>query len=193
VTFYKSVKDLPDFTDYAMSNRTYRYFTGPVLYPFGYGLSYTTFSYSNLQAPSTVATSEEMRVTVQVKNTGPMAGDEVAQIYVNNPPSNGANAGSGGDSPSATAAGALPPKTLVGFQRVTLQPNEQKTLEFTVTPHQLGAAFRNGRRVNVPRSITLQVGGSSAGGLTQQVNLTGNAAEPEYRFVAPKILQATGQ
>ena len=76
---------------------------------------------------------------------------------------------------------------------MSLQPNEQKTLEFTVTPHQLGAAFRNGRRVNVPRSVTIQVGGSSTGGLTQPVTLTGSAAEPEYRFVAPKVIQAAGQ
>ena len=99
VTFYKSVKDLPDFTDYAMSNRTYRYFTGPVLYPFGYGLSYSTFSYSNLQVASSVSTTEEMRVTVQVKNNGPMAGDEVAQLYVNNEKSGGATASGGPENP----------------------------------------------------------------------------------------------
>ncbi|MEO7766036.1 MAG: glycoside hydrolase family 3 C-terminal domain-containing protein, partial [Ferruginibacter sp.] len=76
VTFYKSDSDLPDFSNYSMENRTYRYFKGEALYPFGYGLSYTTFRYDQLQAPSTIATGKNLTVTVRVKNTGKMDGEE---------------------------------------------------------------------------------------------------------------------
>ena len=79
VTFYKNVEQLPDFENYDMANRTYRYFTGKPLFPFGYGLSYTTFEYSN---PTLVANNGEYTVTVDVTNTGKVAGAEIAQIYV---------------------------------------------------------------------------------------------------------------
>src|SRR6185295_8322969 len=70
VTFYKATEDLPAFTDYTMANRTYRYFTKPVLYPFGHGLSYSTFEYSGLDAPQTSQTSDDVKVSFTVKNTG---------------------------------------------------------------------------------------------------------------------------
>ena len=82
VTFYRSDKDLPDFLDYSMVNRTYRYFQGEPLYPFGFGLSYTTFKYTHLQCPREVNTGDKMEVSVKVKNTGKVAGDEVVQLYL---------------------------------------------------------------------------------------------------------------
>src|SRR5665647_1475111 len=81
ITFYKSEKDIPDFSNYDMKGRTYRYFKGTPLYPFGYGLSYTTFEYSNLQSDKTHDTTSPVNITVDVKNTGKMDGEEVVQLY----------------------------------------------------------------------------------------------------------------
>ncbi len=81
VTFYKSADQLPPFTDYGMKGRTYRYFTGEPLFPFGYGLSYTTFSYSGLTV-SAARTGQPVQVAVEVQNTGSRAGEEVVQLYV---------------------------------------------------------------------------------------------------------------
>ena len=83
VTFYKATADLPAFTNYSMVDRTYRYFTKPVLYPFGHGLSYSTFEYSKLTAPSRAGTGDDVKVSVNVKNTSRLDGEEVVQCYVN--------------------------------------------------------------------------------------------------------------
>ena len=85
VTFYTGVDQLPPFEDYAMKGRTYRYFEGTPLYPFGYGLSYTTFSYGGLSVPATVTAGSPLVAEVTVTNTGSKAGDEVAQLYLNFP------------------------------------------------------------------------------------------------------------
>src|SRR4030095_2191287 len=82
VTFYKSVDQLPPFTDYNMAGRTYRYFKGEPLYPFGFGLSYTKSVYSNLRMDKSVQAGQPLRVTVEVKNAGGRAGDEVVQLYL---------------------------------------------------------------------------------------------------------------
>lgn len=105
VTFYRNTGELPDFCDYSLKNRTYRYFEGEALYPFGYGLSYTSFEY-------TAAAYADGKVTVNVKNTGAMAGKTVAQVYVRDE-----------ESPFAT----LNPK-LCAFTKVLLQPGEEKTV-----------------------------------------------------------------
>ena len=117
VTFYKDVKDLPPFEDYAMKGRTYRYFTGTPLYPFGHGLSYTTFAYRNLRTdvPSVSATGN-VGVSVDVTNTGTRAGDEVVQLYVSHP--------------SSKVTRAI--KDLRGYRRVTLKPGETRTVRFTL-------------------------------------------------------------
>jgi beta-glucosidase len=112
VTFYKSTADLPAFTDYSMKNRTYRYFSGDVLYPFGYGLSYSTFAYYRLTTKRT-PTGAEIHATV--KNTSTREGDEVVQLYL-----------SGG------AGDITPIRTLRGFQRVHLRPGESRQVSFTV-------------------------------------------------------------
>ena len=86
VTFYKSVDQLPPFDDYSMSKRTYRYFAGEPLYPFGYGLSYTTFGYSNSRvSKASVAATDDVTVSVDVANSGGVAGDEVVQLYLTHP------------------------------------------------------------------------------------------------------------
>jgi beta-glucosidase len=112
VTFYKSVEQLPPFTDYAMKGRTYRYFTGEPLYPFGFGLSYSTFEYSGLVARRT-ASGAEVRATV--RNTSSREGDEVVQLYVGGGPEEGA-----------------PLRSLRGFQRIHLRAGESREVRFTL-------------------------------------------------------------
>ena len=122
VTFYKSVEDLPDFSDYNMANRTYRYFAGEPLYEFGYGLSYTTFEYGEpgLSAQE-IEAGQEVTVTVSVTNTGSLAGEEVVQLYIRDDESNEIR----------------PLRGLRGFERIHLEAGETKEVEFTVTAKEL--------------------------------------------------------
>jgi beta-glucosidase len=118
------VDDLPPFTDYAMKGRTYRYFTGEPLYPFGYGLSYTTFAYRNLRRPKKIAPDQPIVISAEVENTGAVAGEEVAQLYISTP---------GAQWPS-------PLRSLVGFQRIKLQPHERRTVQFHLNAKQVPLA-----------------------------------------------------
>lgn len=146
VTFYRSVDDLPPFEDYRMEGRTYRYFRGEPLFPFGYGLSYTTFALENLRiVPGKVETGSEVTVSVDVVNTGPRAGDEVVQIYVRH----------------RTAPEPRPLQELKGFQRLHLRPGERKTVVFTLHTHQLGLYDESGHYVVWPGPIDVMVGHSS--------------------------------
>ncbi len=117
MTFYKSVEQLPAFTDYAMKGRTYRYFQGEPLYPFGFGLSYSTFAYSGLLAKRT-AKGAEIRATV--KNTSARDGDEVVQLYV---------AGGSGEE--------APVRSLRGFQRIHLRAGESREVSFALASDDL--------------------------------------------------------
>jgi beta-glucosidase len=148
VTFYKSVDQLPPFTDYSMQGRTYRYFKGDPLYPFGYGLSYTRFDYSNLRFQSkTVKAGEPVKVSVDVMNAGDREGDEVVQLYLTD-----------------TAASApVPIRTLVGFDRISLRPREKRTVTFTITPRQMSLIDDGGKRVIEPGEFTINIGGSQVG------------------------------
>ena len=139
LTFYRSVNDLPDFLDYTMKNRTYRYFKGEALFPFGYGLSYTTFDISK-----PVYKNNKVRVTV--KNTGHCDGTEVVQVYVRN---------------MADAAGPL--KTLRAYQRVDLKAGETKTVDIDFPRERFEGwdAKSNTMRV-VPGRYELMAGSSSA-------------------------------
>jgi len=148
VTFYAGLSDLPAFTDYAMANRTYRYYSGKPLYPFGYGLSYTSFAYNGLKlsAPSLKA-GDPLGVDVEVKNTGKVAGDEVAELYLSFPGTPG-----------------MPHKALRGLQRVSLQPGEAKLVHFDLNPRDLSSVTEAGEIKVQPGAYTLSVGGGQPGG-----------------------------
>jgi len=149
VTFYKADEKLPAFDDYRMDGRTYRYFKGRPLYPFGYGLSYTTFGYSDMQLDrSTVDADGHLKVTLMVKNTGQRAGDEVVQLYVR-----------------ATHTGPWRSnKELRGFQHVTLQPGEAKQVMFDLVPRTDLRYYDDTHHAYAvdPGRYEVQVGASSA-------------------------------
>ncbi len=178
VTFYAATSDLPDFMDYRFApsgdskGRTYRYFTGTPLYRFGFGLSYSTFTFTAFHTPTDSATGADLPVSVTLTNTSDRAGDEVAQLYLSRP-----------NTPNA------PEESLVGFQRVPLQPHESRTVTFTVTPYQLGTIDAAGKRTTTPGAITLRCGPSSApdGGVSANVTLTGQATTPVYKMVGPSV------
>jgi len=138
VTFYKSVDQLPPFTDYSMQGRTYRYFKGEPLYPFGYGLSYTKFVYSNLRSKM----GDTVKVSVDVTNAGDREGDEVVQLYLTD----------------VAASAPVPIRTLVGFERISLRPREKRTMTFTITPRQMSLIDDRGKRVIEPGEFMLTAG-----------------------------------
>ena len=146
VTFYKSDADLPSFDDYSMQNRTYRYFKGMPLYPFGFGLSYTTFSYENLHLSKTkISAKETVTVEVTVTNRGKVASDEVAQLYLTH----------------ANRKSFDPLSSLKGFKRIHLAPGTSKKVTFTITPDMLKLVNENGQSVGEPGNIKIIIGGSS--------------------------------
>ncbi len=148
ITFYRSVEDLPPFEDYAMEGRTYRYFRGQPLYPFGYGRSYTQFAYDNLQVtPDTVPAGEPVRVRVDVRNVGRRAGDEVVQLYLRD----------------VEASLPVPIRELQGVARVPLAPGEMRTIEFALTPRQMAVVDEQGQRVVEPGEFEVWVGGGQPG------------------------------
>jgi beta-glucosidase len=140
VTFYKSADDLPAFSDYAMKGRTYRYFDKEPQWPFGHGLSYTTFKYGNLRV-----TPE--RVTLDVENTGKREGDEVVQLYL----------------ARDKAPPFAPLRWLAGFQRVTLRPGDRQAIAFALDPQVLGLVDEQGRRQVAPGRLLIAVGARQPG------------------------------
>jgi beta-glucosidase len=143
VTFYKDVTQLPPFEDYAMKGRTYRYFEGMPLYPFGYGLSYTTFTYSGLTVPTSPVTAGSPVVTeVTVTNTGQRAGDEIVQLYLNFPHIPG-----------------VPLRALRGFQRVHLEAGASQRLRFELQPRNLSMVTEDGKPIVAEGEYTISVGG----------------------------------
>jgi beta-glucosidase len=162
VTYYSSADQLPPFEDYDMADRTYRYFKGKPLYPFGYGLSYTTFSYSDLVIPEKISAGSDMKASVTVTNTGTTAGDEVVQLYITD----------------EKASTPRPLHQLEGFRRIHLRPGESKTVEFTVTARQFSMIDKKNRRVIEPGWFTISAGGGQpgqpvAGDMTHTGVLTG--------------------
>jgi len=163
VTFYASVDQLPPFRDYDMEGHTYRFFRDEPLYPFGFGLSYTTFGYSDLaMSAASLAQGESLEVSVTVTNTGDVAGDEVVQCYVADP----------------DASVPVPVRQLVGFDRIHLVPGEMQRVTFTVAPKQMSLFLDDGRRVVEPGKFELFVGGgqpgTSAAGVTGEFEVAGD-------------------
>ena len=147
ITFYESMSDLPEFTNYSMAQRTYRYYQGRPLYNFGYGLSYTTFAYSRLSlSGTTIVAGEPQDVSVSVRNTGASAGDEVVQLYL--------------VPPQDSNGGLSPHLQLAGFQRVSLKPGEDKQVSFHLTPRELSEVTAQGDRTVQPGKYTISVGGA---------------------------------
>ena len=166
VTFYASLDQLPPFDDYSMQNRTYRYFQGKPLYGFGYGLSYSTFEYSNLKlSPAEIQAGETLTVQVDVRNTSKIAGDEVAELYLEFPPRAGA-----------------PARALRGFAHVHLQPGETQQVIYTLTPRDLSMVNERGEHIVETGDYTLFVGGGQPGdttsGVSTQLEITGEAELP---------------
>jgi len=177
VTFYKSVEQLPDFKDYNMRSgnasyvmgnsvvsyrsktlgRTYRYFESDPLYPFGYGLSYTTFEYKNLRlSKDKIKNGEPVKLLIDVKNTGKVSGDEVVQLYVK---------GSIFDTDG-------PIKTLEGFERISLKPDQTKTVEFEITPKTLEEFFGDKGFTVEKGEHVFMVGSSSCNDDLKKISLT---------------------
>jgi beta-glucosidase len=145
VTFYKDAADLPDFEDYSMENRTYKFFKGEPLYPFGYGLSYTDFVYENLKAEkTTLRPGESLFVTVSLTNRGKMDGEEVVQCYIKD----------------MEASTRVPLCSLCGFDRVFLKAGETKEITFEIPASAMAVVLEDGSRVVEPGDFTLYVGGS---------------------------------
>jgi beta-glucosidase len=147
VTFYTGVDQLPQFEDYSMKGRTYRYFDGKPLYPFGYGLSYTTFTYSELKVSAKpVKAGDPVTADVTVTNTGKAAGDEVAQLYISFPDVKGA-----------------PIRALRGFQRVHLDPGKSQTVHFELKGRDLGMVTEAGEPTIAEGMYKISVGGGQPG------------------------------
>ena len=147
VTFYKSVDQLPAFEDYAMNNRTYRYFTGEPLYPFGYGLSYSTFEYSNLKlSTKKLKAGDPLTVEADVENTSRREGDEVVELYLVFP-----------KSPMA------PNCALRAFTRINLAAGETRQVQFTLDARDLSEVNKNGDRVVAKGRFQIFFGGGQPG------------------------------
>jgi beta-glucosidase len=147
VTFYTGVDQLPAFEDYAMKSRTYRYFEGKPLYPFGYGLSYSKFEYSNLKLSNNeLNAGEQLGVQLEVKNVSQREGDEVVQLYLNFPKQPGA-----------------PVRALRAFSRIHLGPGESRHVTLDVTPRDLSYVNEAGDRVITAGEYRVTVGGGQPG------------------------------
>jgi beta-glucosidase len=167
VTFYKDVHQLPHFEDYSMEGRTYRYFKGEPLWPFGYGLSYTTFSYSNLTLPDApIHAGDVLDASVTVVNTGKVAGDEVVQLYLKFPEVPGA-----------------PIRALRGFERVHLEAGASQKVEFHLKPRDLSMVTEAGDIVVPEGKYTVSVGGgqpdTGAPTVTGTLQVEGSMILPE--------------
>lgn len=147
LTFYRSVDELPPFGDYSMHNRTYRYYAGTPVYPFGHGLSYTRFAYAPLKlTPARGGAENGLRVATTVTNSGGRAGDEVAQLYLSFPNLPG-----------------VPRVALRGFQRVSLKPGEKRQLTFDLSPRDLSSVSPKGKRLVMKGAYRVTIGSGQPG------------------------------
>jgi beta-glucosidase len=166
LTFYSDLAQLPPFADYSMHNRTYRYFTGKPLYSFGYGLSYTTFTYSDLKVPQQVQAGDPVQVEAEVRNTGGVAGDEVVELYLTQP-----------------KGFETPQRELAAFTRVHLDAGALAHIGLTLNPRSLGQVDEKGNRVILPGDYSVSIGGAQPGdspsGQTATFAITGQKELPK--------------
>jgi beta-glucosidase len=146
ITFPKSVSQLPEFEDYSMKGRTYRYMTEEPLYPFGFGLSYTSYAYSNMKIDKeTIKKGQSVKVSATITNTGKANGEEVAQLYITD----------------LKTSVATPIFALKGMKRVKLNQGESKEVSFEVTPQMMELVTETGDRVIEPGDFKVYISGSS--------------------------------
>jgi beta-glucosidase len=154
LTFPKSLDQLPSFEDYSMDGRTYRYMTEEPLYPFGFGLSYSCFEYTDLSlSKGEIPAGANLSLSVKVKNAGDCTAAEVVQFYLSD----------------LHASTIVPLQKLVGFERVTLEPGESRTLEFVLTAEMMSFFNDNGQLTLEPGVFRLEVGGCSPGKRGQEL------------------------
>ena len=147
VTFYSSLDQLPSFSDYSMKGRTYRYFADKPLYSFGFGLSYTNFTYSNLKLPSSsIKAGDSVTVEADLKNTGSEAGDEVVEVYLTQPKTS--------DTPA---------RVLAGFTRVHLDPGQSTHVGLVIDPRSIAQIDSRGTRVILPGDYAVSLAGAQPG------------------------------
>ena len=147
VTFYRSTRDLPPYVSYSMQGRTYRYFNGTPLYPFGYGLGYTTFAYVDPALSTTrLKAGATLKAGAEVRNTGTRAGDEVVEVYL--------------DAPDVPLA---PRHALVGFRRIHLEPGASRRVEFDLSPRRLSTVDAAGNRAVAAGRYRVFIGGGQPG------------------------------
>jgi len=172
VTFYKSVNDLPDFENYNMHDRTYKYFTGDPLYPFGHGLSYTNFKYSDLEiSDNEFDNAEKITIKVTVTNTGEIQGAEVVQLYLSD----------------IVASARVPKLSLEGFEKITLLPGEQKEVVFELLPEQLSIINDQGEKIIEPGTFSIFVGGKQPNMKGNADNHTTQVLSEEIKYTGPDI------
>jgi beta-glucosidase len=147
VTFYKSDTDLKSFKDYSMEGRTYRYFRGVPLYPFGYGLSYTSFRYSNIKIPVQSYKGDSIRVSVNVSNVGTRDGEEVIQLYVK----------------YSLQDIRTPNHALKGFKRIQLKKGESRMIYFSLSPNDLSLVNDKGNSFQPSGKLIISIGGGQPG------------------------------
>ena len=146
VTFYKSTAQFPPYEDYNMENRTYKFFKGQSLFEFGYGLSYTSFTYSDLEIPDSIKAGDNVEFSVKVKNVGKTAGDEVVQVYVKD----------------LEASVRVPLHSLQAFERIHLEPGQARTVTFNLSPKNMALLNDDMEWVVEPGRFEIQIGSSSA-------------------------------
>jgi len=147
ITFYKSDADLPDFKNYSMDNRTYRYFKGEALYPFGYGLSYTSFKYDPIMVIPNYKKGTPITLGTLITNTGKRYGEEVAQLYIS----------------YQNIKGKTAIRALKGFQRIALKAGESRSVNFKLTPGQLSMVDEAGNTYQPTGKLTISLGGGQPG------------------------------
>ncbi len=174
VTFYASTEELPDFHDYAMKNRTYRYMAVEALYPFGYGLSYTKFEYSPIKVDGSIKAGDSVNCSATVKNAGKRASEETVQLYLKD----------------VDASVEVPKWSLRGVKKVNLKPGEQIEVQFSLTPRQLALIDNDGKAVLEPGSFDIYIGGSQPDARSEELTgakvqkarfeVTGNRMQLQY-------------